>query len=199
MADGAQGRRDGHDIQARDREAILEHAQHQVGAGNLQQHGRLGHVRVTINDVHAAELRGVGVRLVTGVNERTSAGGRGRSRLPNMVGTLRERVRGYARAGCRVGRTGHRAAVRVGLTGADQNLAGHQERHELGNQVVELQLAANQVVLVAAVGVARRIHVVLEQVQFAVEGAALGTCEQALAGGTRQICEEQLAGAFLRE
>ena len=116
-----------------------------------------------------------------------------------MVGTLRERVRGHTRAGRRVGRTGHRAAVRVGLTGADQNLAGHQERHELGNQVVELQFAADQVVLVAAVRVARRIHVVLEQVQLTVEGAALRTCEQALAGGTRQISEKQLTGAFLRE
>ncbi len=26
-----------------------------------------------------------------------------------------------------------------GLTGTNQNLAGHQERHELGNQVVEPQ------------------------------------------------------------
>ena len=51
----------------------------------------------------------------------------------------------------------------------------------------------------AAVGVAGRIHVVLEQVQFAVEGAAFGTGEQALAGGTRQVGEEQLTGAFLRE
>ena len=51
----------------------------------------------------------------------------------------------------------------------------------------------------AAVGVARRIHVVLEQVQFTVEGAALRTCEQALAGGTRQVSEKQLTGAFLRE
>ena len=75
VADGAQGRRDGHNIQARNREAVLEHAQHQVGAGNLQQHGRLGHVRVAVDDVHATELRGVGVRLVTGVNERASAGG----------------------------------------------------------------------------------------------------------------------------
>ena len=51
----------------------------------------------------------------------------------------------------------------------------------------------------AAVGVARRIHVVLEQVQFTVERAALRACEQALAGGTRQISEKQLTGAFLRE
>ena len=87
----------------------------------------------------------------------------------------------------------------MGLTGTNQNLAGHQERHELGNQVVELQFAADQVVLVAAVGVARRIHVVLEQVQFTVEGAALRAGKQALAGGTRQISEKQLTGAFLRE
>ena len=116
-----------------------------------------------------------------------------------MVGTLRERIRRHTRAGRRVGRTGHRAAIRVGLTGAHQNLAGHQERHELGNQVVELQFAADQVVLVATVGVARRIHIVLEQVQFTVEGAALRTCEQTLAGGTCQVSEKQLTGAFLRE
>ena len=79
-----------------------------------------------------------------------------------MVGTLRERIRRHTRAGRRIGRTGHRAAIRVGLTGTNQNLAGHQERHELLNQVVELQFAADQVVLVAAVGVARRIHIVLE-------------------------------------
>ena len=199
VADGAQSRRDGHNIQARDREAILQHTQHQVGAGNLQQGRRLRHVRIAINDVHAAELRSVSVRLIAGVNERASARGRGGRRLPNVVGTLRERVRRHAGAGRRVGRTGHRATLRVGLTGTDQDLAGHQERNELGNQVVELQLATDQVVLMAAVGVARRIHVVLEQVQLTVEGAALRTCEQALAGGTRQISEKQLTGAFLHE
>ena len=51
----------------------------------------------------------------------------------------------------------------------------------------------------ATVGVARRIHIVLEQVQFTVEGATLRTGEQALAGGTRQVSEQQLTGAFLRE
>ena len=51
----------------------------------------------------------------------------------------------------------------------------------------------------ATVRVARRVHIVLEQVQFTIEGAALRTCEQALAGGTRQISEKQLTGAFLRE
>ena len=138
VADSAQSRRNRHNIQARDREAVLQHTQHQVGASNLQQGRRLRHVRITINDVHAAELRSVRVRLVAGVNERASARSRGGCRLPNMVGTLRERIRRHTRAGRRVGRTGHRATLRVGLTGAHQNLAGHQERHELGNQVVEL-------------------------------------------------------------
>ena len=133
VADSAQSRRNRHNIQAGDRESVLQHAQHQVGAGNLQQGRRLRHVRITINDVHAAELRSVRVRLIAGVNERASARGRGGCRLPNMVGTLRERIRRHTRAGRWVGRTGHRAAVRVGLTGTDQNLAGHQERHELGN------------------------------------------------------------------
>ena len=73
VADSAQSRRNRHNIQARDREAVLQHAQHQVGAGNLQQSRRLRHVRVAINDMHAAELRSVSVRLVASVNERASA------------------------------------------------------------------------------------------------------------------------------
>ena len=51
----------------------------------------------------------------------------------------------------------------------------------------------------ATVGVAGRIHIVLEQVQLTVEGAAFRTGEQALAGGTRQVSKQQLTGAFLRE
>ena len=73
VADSAQSRRNRHNIQARDREAILQHAQHQVGAGNLQQGRRLRHVRVAVNDVHAAELPKRRRAARRGVNERTSA------------------------------------------------------------------------------------------------------------------------------
>ena len=75
VADSAQSRRNRHNIQARDRETVLQHAQHQVGTGNLQQGRRLRHVRVAINDVHAAELRSVRVRLIAGINQRASARG----------------------------------------------------------------------------------------------------------------------------
>ena len=75
VADSAQSRRNRHNIQACHREAVLEHAQHQVSAGNLQQGRRLRHIRVAINDVHAAELRRVRMRLIAGVNERASARG----------------------------------------------------------------------------------------------------------------------------
>ena len=50
------------------------------------------------------------------------------------------------------------------LAGAADDLAGHQERDQHVGQPGELAVPADQVVLVAAVGVAGRVGVVLEQV-----------------------------------
>ena len=52
------------------RHAGLDHAQHDVGAADLEQRGDLVHVRVADDDVQPAVALGVGVRLVAGVDDR---------------------------------------------------------------------------------------------------------------------------------
>jgi hypothetical protein len=70
------------------------------------------------------------------------------------------------------------------LAGTDDELAGDEERDQHLGQPVELPVSADQVVLVAAVGVARRVGVVLEQEDLPRDAllveAPLGVDEQAL-------------------
>ena len=151
--------------------ALLDHPQHQVARGHLEQRGRLAHVGVADDDVEAAVALGVGVRLVAGVDDRAAAGGGAADALPDVLGALAHAVRRPAR--------GHHD-----LAGPDHDLAGHQERDEDVGEPAELTGAADEVVLVAAVGVAGGVGVVLEQVDVAGDAllveAVLGVEEQAL-------------------
>ncbi len=72
-------------------------------------------------------------------------------------------------------------------------LAGDQERQQHIGDPGELTGPHDQVVLVAAVGVARRVGVVLEQVDVAAD-ALVG---QALLGVDQQVFEHPLAGAVV--
>ena len=132
----------------------LDHAQHDVGGPDLEQHGHLAHVRVADDDVQPAEPLGVGMRLVAGVDDRAGSGGRAGHRLPDVLGTLAHAVDRAPRGLQHLARP------------AD-DLAGDQERHEDVGQPAELPVPADQVVLVTAVGVAGRVGVVLEQVDVA--------------------------------
>jgi hypothetical protein len=104
----------------------------------------------------------------------------GRDALPDVLGALRQAVQGAARG------LQH-------LPGAADQLPGHQERDQDVGEATELAVARHQVVLVAAVGVARRVGVVLEQEDVAgdalVVQAPLGVDEQAL--------QDALAGAVV--
>src|SRR4029079_5408387 len=73
--------------------ALLDHPEHQVAAGHLEQRGGLAHVGVADDHVQAAVLLGVGVRLVAGVDDRPAAGGRAADALPDVLGTLGHGVR----------------------------------------------------------------------------------------------------------
>ncbi len=134
--------------------ALLDHPQHEVAAGHLEHGGGLAHVGVADDDVQAAEPLGVRVGLVAGVDDGAGAGGGAADALPDVLGALADGVRRTAR-GLR-----H-------LAGPDHDLAGDQERDEHVGEPVELAGAADQVVLVAAVGVAGGVGVVLEQVDVA--------------------------------
>ena len=151
-----------------------------VGA-DLEQRGGLAHVRVADDHVQPAEPLGVGVRLVPGVDDRPGPGGRRRHALPDVLGPLGHAVDRAARG------LQH-------LAGAADHLPGDQERDQHVGQPGELAVPADQVVLVAAVGVAGRVGVVLEQVDVAGDAflvqPPLGVDEQAL--------EDPLPGLVVR-
>jgi len=110
-------------------------------------------------------------------DDRPAAGGGAADALPDVLGALAHAV--------------DRAARRLQhLAGADDDLAANQERDEHVGQSGELALPAHQVVLVAAVGVAGAVGVVLEQVDVA--GDAL--LAQPPLGVHGQTLEDPLAG-----
>ena len=149
------------------------------GGADLQEGGVLAHVRVADDDVEAAVALGVGVRLVAGVDDRAAAGGGRRDALPDVLGPLGDAV--------------DRAARRLQhLAGAGVDLAGHEERDQHLGVVAEVVAPAGEVVLVAAVAVAGRVGVVLEEVDDAADAllaqALLGASRAAARGCARPPC-----------
>ena len=133
------------------RRAVLDHLQHQVRRTQLEHGRRLGHVAVADDHVQSAVVLGVGVRFVAGVDDRTRAGGGAADALPDVVGPLTHRIdRTVAQL--------HDFACATG------DLAADQERDQVVGDALEVTGARHQVVLVAAVGVAGGVGVVLEDV-----------------------------------
>src|SRR6266536_1189648 len=162
---------------------LLDHGEHQVGGAHLEERRPLGHVRVAHDDVQAAVALGVGVRLVAGVDDRPRAGGRRGDALPDVLGPLGDAVHRAARGG-------------EHLAGAAEDLAADEERDQHVRQALELAVARHQVVLVAAVGVAGRVGVVLEQEDlagdalFALAGLGRGTPALAHASDATVVADE---------
>ena len=144
---------------------------------DLEQRGDLVHVRVADDDVQPAVALGVGVRLVAGVDDRPGPGGRRGDALPDVLGPLGQAVDRAARG------LQH-------LAGAADQLPGDQERDQDVGQPAELAVPGDQVVLVAAVRVAGRVGVVLEQVDLAGDALVV----QPLLGVDEQALEDPLAG-----
>src|SRR6202048_787380 len=88
--------------------------------------------------------------LVPGVDDGTAPGRRRRHALPDVLGPLADAVHGPARR-------------LQDLARAGVDLTGHEERDEHLGVVPEVVPPAGQVVLVAPVGVAGRVGVVLKQ------------------------------------
>ena len=153
----------------------LEHAQHERAGTDLEEGRVLTHVGVAHDHVQAAVLLGVGVGLVTGVDDRPGPGRGRRDALPDVLGALRH---GELGAAC----------GREDLAGAGVDLPAHQERHQHRGVVLQVVVTAGQVVLVAAVAVAGRVGVVAEQVDVATD-ALLG---EPLLGGLDQAAQDPL-------
>lgn len=153
-----------------------------VGGADLEQHGRLGHVRVTDDDVEAAVPLRVGVRFVPGVDDRPGAGGRGADALPDVLGTLADAVDGSAR------RLEH-------LARAADELPGDEEGDEDVREPGEFSVPGHEIVLVASVGVSRRVGVVLEEIDVARDSLLV----QAAFGVDEQAFENALARLVVRD
>ena len=83
----------------------------------------------------------------------------------------------------------HRAARRLQhLAGAGVDLAGHEERDEHVGELGEVAVALDEVVLVAAVGVAGGVGVVLEEVDLAADALLA----QTLLGAADEAFEDPL-------
>src|SRR5581483_6419386 len=163
-----------------ERHARFDHLQHQRRGADLQ-HGRgLGHVRVTDDDVQAAVFLGVGVRLVAGVDDRAASGGGARHAFPDVLGPLAQAegrgLRGLQHFAC-----------------ATDQLAGNEERQQHVGNAGKFTGADDQIILVATVGIARRVGVVLEQVDV----AAYALVGEALLGVDQQVFQDAFAGTVV--
>ena len=156
--------------------AVLDHVQDQRGGADLQIGRDLGHVGVAHDHVQAAVLLGVGVRLVPGVDDGAGRGRRARDLLADVLGPLGQAVVKAPRG------LKHLARAR-------EDLPGHEERDQALGQPLEGHVPADQVVLVAAVGVARGVGVVLEEQDVAGDAVLA----EPLLGLVQQVLHDALA------
>ena len=120
--------------------AVLDHREHQRGEPVAQPDRELAHVGVADDHVQAAVLLAIGVRLVARVDDRALDHRVERDLGLEEVGALRELVL-----------AGMRAVLAADLARAAVDLARHEERHQVLDDLLEGRAAVHQVVLVRAV------------------------------------------------
>src|SRR4051812_3898981 len=161
---------------------IFEHSQHARGGTDLDEGRVLAHVRVPDDDVQAAIPLGVGVGLVAGVDDRTTARRRRADTFPDVLGALGDRV--------------HRTAGRLqDLAGPGEDLPADEEWDQHLCVVAEIVGPAREVVLVAPVAVAGRIRVVLEE----IDRAADALLAKPLLGRDQKAFEDALPGLVVHD
>jgi hypothetical protein len=100
-----------------ERNARLDHLQHQRRGAYLEHRRGLTHVGVADDHVQPAVFLGVGVRLVSRVDDRPAAGGSRRDALPDVLGALAQAER-------------RSFGSLQDLAGTADQLAGDQERQQ---------------------------------------------------------------------
>ena len=163
-----------------ERDTGLDHLQDERCRPDFEERRHLRHVGVADDDVQSSVLLGIGVRFVAGVDDGAGAGRRGRHTLPDVLRALGEAERRRLRRG-------------ENLSGAADQLSCDQERQQDVGDPRELARPDHEIVLVTPVGVARRVGVVLEQVDVAAD-ALVG---EALFGVDEKVLEHQLSRAIV--
>ena len=135
---------------------VFQHAQQDARGADLEKSRVLAHVRVTDDHVQPSEALSVRVRLVPGVDDRPAPRRRGGDTFPDVLGPL--------------AKAEHRATSGLeNLARPAVDLPAHEERDQHLYKVREVVPAAGEVILVAPVGIARGVGVVLEQVDHAAD------------------------------
>src|SRR5262245_58250346 len=129
---------------------VLDNVEEEGGGADLEIGRHLGHVGVAHDDVKPAVFLGVRVRLVARVDDGPRGGGGPRDLLADVLGPLGEAVVEAAR------RLQHLARPR-------EDLPSDEKGDQPLGEPLEGDVAAHQIVLVAAVGVPRGVGVVLEK------------------------------------
>ena len=154
---------------------VFDHPkQHRHGA-DFQVGRVLTHVRVTDDYVQSTKVLGICVRLIASIDNRPTLRGGRRHAFPNVFGPLTDRE--HRTPGC----LQHLASASV-------NLAADQEWDEYLGVMRKVVVAPGEVVLVAAITVAGRVSVVLEQVDRATDSFV----PQSLLGRVEQLFENAL-------
>ncbi len=138
---------------------VLDHRQHQRCGADLEVGRDLGQVGVADDDVQPTVLLGVGMRLVTGVDDRPLQRRLETDLDLEVVGPLADLE-------------ARRAPVLADAdpAGAAHDLAADEERREVPDDVGERRRPLHQVVLVGAVGRALVVGVVLVQHERVLPG-----------------------------
>ncbi len=132
---------------------VFDHGQHDGRRADLQQGGDLGQIGVADDDVESAEPLGVGVGLVPGIDDRALQGRLEPDDLLEEFGPLGD---------LEVDRGGiERRRLHPDLARAGEDGARDEVRHHAFDHPGERDGPVHHVVLVAAVGVALAVGVVL--------------------------------------
>ena len=132
---------------------VFDHGQHDGRGPHLEQGGHLGQVGVAHDHVQPPEALGVGVGLVAGVDDGPLEGGLEAGDLLEELGPLGDLEVD--------GGLVHGRGLHPDLAGPGVDLAGHEVRHDARHHLGERHVAVHEVVLVAPVGVALAVRVVL--------------------------------------
>ena len=140
---------------------LFDQVEHQRGGAHLEVGRGLRQVGIADDDVQAAVLVGVGMRLVAGVDDAPLEGGLQADLDLDVIGALGQLETGFVTGG-----------ADADPTGSGDHLAGDHEGGQPRDDGRKRGLPAHQIVLVRAVGRALAVDVVLVQLQLGRSGDA---------------------------
>jgi len=136
--------------------SFFDHGQHQRRRADLQIGHELRHIGIPDDDMEPPVAFRIGMRFVSGIDDAARGGRRGGSLLVNVLRALRDEVLRFAR-------------YLQNLPRSAIDLPRDEEGNELLCDFPKIDVAAHEEVFMAPVGIAERVRIVLENVDFSGE------------------------------